>query len=104
MGDVARIVLYIHLRYNLGLNLVGNLNMFLKRHEQDPVNDFERSRNGKIEGIQQYRNPFIDYPDFVGYMWGTSAKESIFMDTLFEVSILLNEHYYYNERKEQFIA
>nr|WIF88627.1 endonuclease [Acholeplasma laidlawii] len=69
VGDVARIVLYISVRYNLSLNLVGNLDMFLKWHEQDPVSDFELSRNGKIQQIQSNRNPFIDHPELVDVLF-----------------------------------
>lgn len=65
VGDVARIVLYISVRYGLNLNLVGNLQMFLTWHEEDPVSDFELSRNGKIYEIQSNRNPFIDHPELV---------------------------------------
>ncbi len=73
VGDVARIVLYISVRYNLNLNLVGNLNMFLTWHEQDPVSPFELSRNSKIQGIQNSRNPFIDHPELVYSIWPSST-------------------------------
>ncbi|WP_025725631.1 endonuclease [Acholeplasma granularum] len=69
VGDVARIVLYISLRYNLSLNLVGNLEMFLTWHEEDPVSPFEISRNNKIYSIQNNRNPFIDHPEFVNLIY-----------------------------------
>ncbi len=65
VGDVARIVLYVSIRYNLNLSAVGNLQMFLTWHEADPVSDFELSRNGKIYEIQSNRNPFIDHPELV---------------------------------------
>jgi hypothetical protein len=70
VGDVARIVLYMSIRQNLSLNAVGNLDMFLRWHYQDPVNDFERHRNNEIYKIQQNRNPFIDYPDLVYTVFG----------------------------------
>lgn len=70
VGDVARIVLYMSIRQNLSLNAVGNLDMFLRWHYQDPVNDFERHRNNEIFKIQQNRNPFIDYPDLVYTVFG----------------------------------
>src|SRR5690554_4300206 len=69
VGDVARIVLYISVRYNLSLNSVGNLNMFLTWHEEDPVSDFELSRNSKIYNIQSNRNPFIDHPELVDVLF-----------------------------------
>ena len=74
VGDVARIVLYISIRYNLDLNLVGNLDMFLRWHEQDPVNNFERTRNDRIQNIQKNRNPFIDHPELVELYFGPASK------------------------------
>lgn len=70
IGDVARIVFYVSIRYDLSLNAVGNLNTFLEWHELDPVNDFERNRNDKIYGIQNNRNPFIDHPELVEVYFG----------------------------------
>src|SRR5690554_3228564 len=74
IGDVARIVLYISVRYNLNLNLVGNLEMFLRWHELDPVSDFELVRNDNIQNIQKNRNPFIDHPELVNIYFGYGAN------------------------------
>jgi len=73
IGDVARIVLYISVRYNLSLSAVGNLDMFLEWHSLDPVNDFERTRNDRIFGIQDNRNPFIDHPELVDIYFGGAS-------------------------------
>lgn len=70
IGDVARIILYISIRYNLNIDVVGNLQTFLQWHEMDPVNDFERTRNDRIFGIQNNRNPFIDHPELVDIYFG----------------------------------
>lgn len=83
VGDVARIVLYIHVRYGLNLSSVGNLNMFLKWHEADPVSDFERARNNNIQDIQGSRNPFIDYPEYVTILLG--AKTTLEVTTFNDV-------------------
>lgn len=77
VGDVARIILYISVRYNLNVNTVGTLPLFLKWHKQDPVSDFERSRNNNIQDIQQNRNPFIDYPDYVDSLFGTTQASTL---------------------------
>lgn len=69
IGDVARIILYIYIRYELNIQLVGQLDVFLMWHEMDPVSPFEISRNNKIYAIQSNRNPFIDYPDLVDIMF-----------------------------------
>lgn len=72
-GDIARIVLYMHVRWNLIINTssVGDLNMILRWHMEDPVDDFERNRNNILYGYQENRNPFIDHPELVERIWGT---------------------------------
>lgn len=74
IGDVARIVLYISIRYNLNIDVVGNLQTFLQWHELDPVNDFEKTRNDRIYGIQDNRNPFIDHPELVDIYFGQGQQ------------------------------
>lgn len=71
-GDIARILLYMHVRWNLIINTstVGDLNLLLRWHIQDPVDDFERNRNEVISNHQNNRNPFIDYPEFAERIWG----------------------------------
>ena len=76
VGDVARIVLYMHIRQSIPLNRVGNLQMFLRWHELDPVNAFEESRNDKIFSIQKNRNPFIDHPELVELYFGVATPRS----------------------------
>lgn len=80
-GDIARILFYMDIRYdNLKLvNLTGNqspsvyqmgdLATLLQWHVMDPVDDFERNRNEVIFGYQQNRNPFIDHPELVSYIY-----------------------------------
>ena len=86
-GDVARILFYMAVRYegdvsgepDLEINdnvnngykpYIGRLSVLLKWHIEDPVDDFERDRNDVIYSYQKNRNPFIDYPQFVGLIWG----------------------------------
>jgi len=72
IGDVARIILYMNLRWGdslANINDIGSLSLFLAWHELDPVDDFERNRNNVIYNAQGNRNPFIDYPEFVGMIW-----------------------------------
>ena len=78
-GDVARSVLYMEIRYN-GLEIVngfpnidgqlGDLATLLEWHRNDPPDDFEMNRNNVIYNWQRNRNPFIDQPDLVEYLWG----------------------------------
>lgn len=83
-GDVARSVLYLEIRYN-GLEVVngysstvgqlGDLATLLDWHRNDPPDDFEMNRNNVIYNWQFNRNPFIDFPDLVEYIWGNKVGE-----------------------------
>ncbi len=53
------------------------IDLLIKWHEQDPVSEKELERNEVIFGIQGNRNPFIDYPELVDYIWGTN-KDNYF--------------------------
>lgn len=72
-GDVARIIFYMNTRYNLEISsgVIGSLATFIKWHNLDPVDDFERSRNNGIYAVQRNRNPYIDHPEFVDSIYGT---------------------------------
>ena len=84
-GDVARSVLYMEIRYN-GLQVVngypengpgelGDLTTLLDWHRNDPPDDFEMNRNNIVYTWQYNRNPFIDQPDLVEYIWGTNVGD-----------------------------
>ena len=86
-GDIARIILYMDVRYEgeLGSNepnlvpidglttypnpQIGVLSTLLEWHAQDPPDAFEKRRNDVIYEWQGNRNPFIDYPEFVDYIY-----------------------------------
>ena len=46
------------------------LAMLMKWAKNDPVSEKEINRNNAVYGIQQNRNPFIDYPGLEDYIWG----------------------------------
>lgn len=88
-GDVARSTLYMELRYN-GLEVVngfpssdeaanlgklGDLATLLQWHESDPPDDFEMNRNNIIYNWQKNRNPLIDNPELVDFIWGSRQGE-----------------------------
>ncbi len=76
-GDVARMIMYLNLRYDESFNDVGNMDLFLKWNADDPISDFERQRNNVIEGAQGNRNPFIDNPYLATLIWGGNSAENL---------------------------
>lgn len=83
-GDVARGVLYMEIRYN-GLTIengfpevvgqMGDLQTILNWHRNDAPDDFEMNRNNVVYQWQRNRNPFIDLPELVEYIWGNKVGE-----------------------------
>jgi len=89
-GDVARIIFYMSVRYEgddgeIDLEVVngvdtdntvegygehGDLESLLQWNIEDPVDEFEINRNNVIYLNQGNRNPFIDFPEYAGYIWG----------------------------------
>jgi len=84
-GDIARSLMYMAVRYNgltineeagvTGSKSIGKLSTLLKWHKEDPVDDFEKNRNNQIAQWQNNRNPFIDNPDLVDYVYGSSKTK-----------------------------
>ena len=60
---------------NYGLSNAA-VQTFLKWHRADPVSAKEIARNNGVEAKQGNRNPFVDYPCLVEYLWGSHAGES----------------------------
>jgi endonuclease I len=89
-GDVARIIMYMYLRYptqcepiNIGVGSrsysdnADMPNIFLEWNEEDPVSEFERNRNEVVYSFQGNRNPFIDNPYLATLIWnGPNAEDS----------------------------
>lgn len=86
-GDVARAIFYMTLRYN-NIDVVngnpsnsttgqlGDLATLLQWHRNDPPDDFEMNRNNVIFNWQINRNPFIDQPELVEYIWGNQVGQN----------------------------
>ncbi|GAB3956671.1 endonuclease I family protein [Streptomyces sparsus] len=85
-GDVARMILYMAVRYeggdgfaDLELNdrvsngstpLMGRLSVLMQWHETDPPDAFEKRRNNVIhDRYQNNRNPFVDHPEWAAAIW-----------------------------------
>lgn len=84
-GDVARSIFYLAVRFN-GLEVVsgypdgmigkfGDLDTLLTWHRNDPPDDFEMNRNNVVQTWQFNRNPFIDMPEMIEYIWGDKQDE-----------------------------
>ena len=88
-GDIARIYFYMATCYKdkkfsqggkgyLMFSWSGSecsftskaLTCLLKWHRDDPVSQKETDRNDKVAKKQGNRNPFVDDPDLVEYIWG----------------------------------
>ena len=80
-GDVARIIMYMYLRYptQTAPNDVGYGNntyhsdipdVFLEWNQEDPPSAIEILRNDTFETKQGNRNPFIDNPYIAQLIWG----------------------------------
>ena len=86
-GDVARSIFFLTIRYN-GLEVVagdpdnstvgelGDLDILLDWHRNDPPDDYEMNRNNVVYEWQFNRNPFIDEPDLAEYIWGTNIGDT----------------------------
>lgn len=84
-GDLARSYMYMTIRYkdknlNQAASSVFNgsqlvdwaKSMFIEWHQLDPVSQKEIDRNNVIyNNFQHNRNPFIDCPELVSYLFGT---------------------------------
>ncbi len=84
-GDIARIYFYMATRYktedagwqnwpmaNQSQLTSDAIALLLNWHQLDPVSQKEIDRNDAVFGIQNNRNPFVDYPIFADCIWGTA--------------------------------
>jgi len=58
------------------------VSLLLKWSRQDPVSSKERNRNEEVYRIQNNRNPYIDYPQLVEYIWGDSTQRTFQVPSL----------------------
>lgn len=91
-GDVARMIFYFATRYEAKLkdfdanDILTNtsfpgiqsweLEVLKQWHTQDPVSQREIDRNNAAYTYQRNRNPFIDHPEYVALIWGTTTPDT----------------------------
>ena len=51
--------------------------LLLSWHRMDPVSEKEKHRAIEVNRIQGNRNPFIDYPELVEYIWGNKQGQAV---------------------------
>ncbi len=89
-GDLARSYFYMSTRY---YNEDGSWNnwemadgvelkewaitMLLQWHNEDSVSTKEINRNNAIYALQHNRNPFIDHPEYVSYIFGGEVPSDL---------------------------
>lgn len=56
--------------------------VLLDWHRADPVSDKELCRLDNISTIQGNRNPYIDYPELVEYIWGNRKGQAVDLSEL----------------------
>lgn len=102
-GDIARAYFYMVTRYRttnftqdnanngaVSFTYSGGVadltdymkNLMLKWHREDPVSEKELIRNNAIYAHQKNRNPFVDYPCLVEYIWGEHKGEAVSLSSL----------------------
>ena len=75
-GDVARICLYVYVRWGSDwgatdiTKVFQSVDVLLEWMELDPVDTWEMGRNEVVEDIQGNRNVFIDYPELAWLLFG----------------------------------
>ena len=96
-GDIARMMLYMTVRYEGGdgydLELVdytpssganfGKKSTLLEWNRIDPVSAFERNRNRVIYKFQKNYNPFVDHPEFADRVYNS---DKLFVEKAEQVS------------------
>ncbi len=90
-GELARVYFYMAVMYHQaawsprgfmmmtaepypGLNRYG-VKLLTAWHSAYPVNEGEKMRMAAIESLQGNRNPFVEFPELVDYLWGEKAGE-----------------------------
>lgn len=82
-GDVARICLYVYVRWGSSWGATSitkvfqSVDVLLEWMYLDPVDTWELGRNEVVEDIQGNRNVFIDYPEYAWLIFGKEVPSDM---------------------------
>lgn len=82
-GDVARIVLYVWLRWGSAwgadsvTEVFQSVDLLLEWCALDPVDTWELGRNEVVQAYQGNRNVFIDYPEYAWLVFGREVPSNM---------------------------
>lgn len=71
-GDLARMIFYFYTVYPTqagSMSALGNPDMFYEWHLGDPIDEFETTRNQRVQEVQGNYNPFINHPEWIELAW-----------------------------------
>lgn len=106
-GDIARMMMYIAVRYEHLLpyfqytnirNPLDSLSekafkswyidMLLQWHHSDPVSQKEIDRNNAVHQLQGNRNPFVDHPEFAQSIWGALPNSTAVPEQPYQLDVV----------------
>ena len=82
-GDVARICLYVYVRWGSDwgatsiTSVFQSVDVLLEWCALDPVDTWEMGRNEVVQSIQGNRNVFIDYPEYAWLLFGKEVPANM---------------------------
>lgn len=83
-GDVARIILYMYVRYggdysscSSVTNVFESVDVLLQWCALDPVDTWEMGRNEVVAAYQGNRNVFVDYPELAWLLFGQEIPQGL---------------------------
>ena len=82
-GDVARICLYVYVRWGSDwgasniTSVFQSIDVLLEWCELDPVDTWEMGRNEVVQNIQGNRNVFIDYPELAWLLFDKEIPDDM---------------------------
>lgn len=109
-GDVARILLYVYVRWGNTSKMWGSsgviesLDILLQWMEEDPVDTWEMGRNDAVESITGTRNVFVDYPELAWQLFGKEIPADMTTPSGYAVNSACNHEHDDNDNGTHYDA